>query len=132
MHILHFKMSISASKCAIIISFNVVKYDTFHLQQLIGSGLLKPKRYIVRMLDERDFGTSNSAEFGGIANFIRQAEQSGKPTYKILYFHIKIQQCVFSILHKSVSSCPDFCMKVQFTVYLLLDTPAYSARLLNF
>ena len=65
MHILHFKMSISASKCAIIVSnrhllmycrnklqrmqhkswlfffFNVVKYDTSHLWQLIGSGLLK-------------------------------------------------------------------------------------------
>ena len=64
MHILHFKMSISASKYAIIISnihslmycwnklqhmqhkncfffFNVVKYDTSHLWQLIGSGLLK-------------------------------------------------------------------------------------------
>ena len=65
MHILHFKMSISASKCAIIISnihllmycwnklqqmqhknwfgffFNVIKYDTSHLQKLIGSDLLK-------------------------------------------------------------------------------------------
>ena len=64
MHILHFKMSISASKFAIIISnihllmycwnklqhmqhknwvffFNVIKYDTSHLWQLIGAGLLK-------------------------------------------------------------------------------------------
>ena len=62
MHILHFKMSISASICAIIISnshllmycwnklqhvqhkklvifySNVIKYDTSHLRQLIGSG----------------------------------------------------------------------------------------------
>ena len=67
MHILHFKMSILASKCAITILnihllmyswnklqhmqhknclfffFNVVKYDTSHLRQLIGSGLLKVK-----------------------------------------------------------------------------------------
>ena len=64
MHILHFEMSISASKCAIIISnihllmyywnklqhmqhknwlffFNVVKYNASHLRQLIESGLLK-------------------------------------------------------------------------------------------
>ena len=69
--VLHFKMSISASKCAIIISnihwlmycwhklqhmqhknwlfffFNVVKYDTSHLWQLIGSGLLKTETCVI-------------------------------------------------------------------------------------
>ena len=41
-------------------------------------------------------------EFGEIPNFGRQAEQAAKLTYMTLYFHIKIQQCVFSILHQSV------------------------------
>ena len=71
MHILHFKMSISASICAIIISnihllmycwnklqhvqhknwfFNVVKYDTSHLRQLIGSGLLKGQALLLSQL----------------------------------------------------------------------------------
>ena len=75
MHILHFKMSISVSKCAIIISnihllmycwnklqqmqhknwlfffFNVVKYDTSHLRQLIGSGLLNAFTTVVEITD---------------------------------------------------------------------------------
>ena len=38
-------------------------------------------------------------EFDEIPNFSRQA---GKLTYMILCFHIKIQQCVFSILPESV------------------------------
>ena len=41
-------------------------------------------------------------EFGEIPNFCRQAEQAGKLTHIKLYFHIKIQQCVFLILHESV------------------------------
>ena len=34
-------------------------------------------------------------EFGEILNFSRMAEQAGKLTYMMLYFHIKIQQRVF-------------------------------------
>ena len=37
----------------------------------------------------------STIEFGEIPNFSRQAEQPGKLTYMILYFHIEIQQFVF-------------------------------------
>ena len=67
MHILHFERSISASKCAIIISNihllmycwnklqhmqhkNVVKYDTSHLRQVIGSSILK--KHSIRCLGQ--------------------------------------------------------------------------------
>ena len=42
---------------------------------------------------------AESVEFREIPNFSRQAEQACKLTYMILYFHTKIQQCVFLILH---------------------------------
>ena len=38
-------------------------------------------------------------EFGEIPNFSRLTEQAGKVRYMILYFDIKIQQCMFSISH---------------------------------
>ena len=38
-------------------------------------------------------------QFGEIRNFSGQAEQAGKLTYMILYFHTKLQQCMFLILH---------------------------------
>ena len=40
-----------------------------------------------------------TVEFGEIPNFSRQAGQAGKLRYTILYFHVKIQQRVLSILH---------------------------------
>ena len=55
-------------------------------------------------------------EFGEIPNFSRQAEQAGKLTYMILYFHIKIQQCDFFDI---TLKCLDFCTKIQFAVYLI-------------
>ena len=38
-------------------------------------------------------------EFGEIRNFNRLTEQAGKLRYMIWYFHIKIQQWMFSIFH---------------------------------
>ena len=44
---------------------------------------------------------SPSFEFSEIPNISRQTEQAGKLTYMILYFHIKLQQCMFLILHSA-------------------------------
>ena len=41
---------------------------------------------------------AGTVDFGEISNISRLTEQAGKLRYMILYFHIKIQQCVFSIL----------------------------------
>ena len=48
--------------------------------------------------------------------------------YMILYLHIEIQQCVFSISNHALI----FHMKVQFTAYFLFHSPACSASPLFF